>query len=330
MTTYVLGAGASYHAGYPLAADLGTKLRHWISANIPEGNFWRACIEELHQVYCGLDDLESILTELEECPPGSRAATLTGNVRASVKVCIPEFFNGLREQPALLYDKLACQRIQPGDVVITFNYDLACERSLKNEGLWEISDGYGFRIPLHNVPPSRVKVLKLHGSTNWYGPLFGGMRGFFQMGPQALPSRPAIVFPQDFQFLSYPKELYDPLSVRDSRPAILPALITLARRKRFYVETSLGTREWEEFWNDLWVQARNALQDSERIVIIGYSMPAADEAARSLLLSASNKDASIAIYSGQGSAAIRNEFLSQGFARVEPHGANRFEDFLAS
>ncbi len=330
MTTYVLGAGASYHAGYPLAADLGKTLHDWISCNIPEGNFWRGCIEELHELYGGLEDIESILTELEECPPGSRAATLTGNIRASVKVCIPEFFNGLRKAQALLYDQMASERMKTGDVVITFNYDLACERSLRSAGLWEISDGYGFNIPLDAIPPSKVKVLKLHGSTNWYGPLFGGMRGFFQAGPKSLPSRPTILFPQDFDFLSYSRELRDPLSARDSRPGIVPAIITLTRQKRFYVETSSGGREWEGFWHDIWTQAQCALQSTQKIIIIGYSMPTADEAARTLLFNTSNKDATITICSGSRSTAIRDEFASHGFTRLETFRNGLFEEFLAS
>lgn len=330
MKTYVLGAGASYHAGYPLAGELGKKLYDWISCNIPEGNFWRGCIEELHGHYGGLEDLESILTELDERPPGSRAATLNGNIRASVNVCIPEFFNSLRKTQALLYDQLACERIQPGDVVITFNYDVLCERSLKKAGLWEVGDGYGFNIALDAIPPSKVKVLKLHGSTNWFKPLFGGMRGFFQAGPNALPSRPVILFPQDFEFLSYSKELCDPLCAREAKPGILPAIITLTRHKRFYDETSLGVRELEEFWRDIWTQAEYALRSSEKIVIIGYSMPTADEAAKTLLLNTSNKDAGVTICSGRGSAAIRDEFGSHGFTRIETLRNGLFEDFLAS
>ena len=30
MKTYILGAGASYHAGYPLASRLGNRLADWI------------------------------------------------------------------------------------------------------------------------------------------------------------------------------------------------------------------------------------------------------------------------------------------------------------
>jgi hypothetical protein len=328
MTTYVLGAGASYHAGYPLASNLGIRLYDWVKSSIPEGNFWRASIEELNELYGGLKDLEAILTALEEHPLGTRAASLSGNTRASIKVCIPEFFNALRNTQAALYDRLADERVTSGDIVITFNYDVLLERSLRKAGLWEISDGYGFEIPLRAIAPSKVKVLKLHGSTNWFGPLFGGMRGFFQAGPNALPSRPAILFPQDFEFLSYPRELYDPLSVRNTRPGILPALITLTRHKRFYVESSSGTREWEDFWRDLWTQAARALRSTDEIVVIGYSMPKADEAARDLLLESANKNAKVTICCGEGSETIRNEFHSCGFRRLESLEGGYFEDFI--
>src|SRR5579862_2758944 len=95
-TTYVLGAGASYHAGYPLAGQLGEALNYWVLDNRPTNYVWRGCVEELYKLYGGFQDLESILTELDECPPGSRAATLnsTGNrnCRGAVRVCLPEFF----------------------------------------------------------------------------------------------------------------------------------------------------------------------------------------------------------------------------------------------
>src|SRR6266566_1500453 len=68
MTTYVLGAGASFHAGYPLAGDLGNCLYAWVKANVPSNDFWRGCIEELHEAYGGLGDIESILTDLDGCP----------------------------------------------------------------------------------------------------------------------------------------------------------------------------------------------------------------------------------------------------------------------
>jgi hypothetical protein len=58
-------------------------------------------------------------------------------------------------------------------IVISFNYDLGAERSLQAAGLWHINDGYGFRLK-QDGSTSPVRMLKLHGSTNWRRLLFGG------------------------------------------------------------------------------------------------------------------------------------------------------------
>src|SRR5713101_7063837 len=76
MTTYVLGAGASAHAGFPLAADLGNKLRAWTSGNRPDGYDYWTGIDELHALYGGLGNIEEILTDLDAPLPGSRASGL--------------------------------------------------------------------------------------------------------------------------------------------------------------------------------------------------------------------------------------------------------------
>lgn len=69
---------------------------------------------------------------------------------------------------------------------------------------------------------------------------------------------------------------------------------------------------------------------SDKIIIIGYSMPRADEAARMLLFNTANKDATITICSGSKSAAIRDEFASHGFTWLETFRNGLFEEFLAS
>jgi hypothetical protein len=339
-TTYVLGAGASYHAGYPLAGQLGEVLHNWIVHNRPANYIWRGCIEELYRLYGGLEDLESILTELDECPPNSRAAALKAdgnlNCRGAVRVCLPELFTALRVRPAPLYDRLANERVRPGDTIITFNYDQACERSLKKADapLWEISDGYGFDIGIGAIPGSSVRVLKLHGSTNGWVLYFGGIRGECHGDLHTQDSRPVILYPNDFDFLCYTEKLCDPLCVDIlkpdvPKPGVFPLLITLTRNKRFYEDTSLG-RQWEGFWSGLWMQAEHAVQSSEKIVIIGYSFPSADKEARTLLLERSNKNARIEIFCGSSSRPIVAEFASRGFARVEAYGKGFFEEFLNS
>jgi hypothetical protein len=318
---------------HPFAwADLGRELLDWASQAGKNFEPFRSSLETLAATYGDLRDLEQILTDLDGVPSNERVAALTRSERAfirqAVEHSIPGLFNCIRAKPAPLYDQMSRHRIREGDLVITFNYDVAIEHSLKREGLWHINDGYGFELGISGLPASKVKILKLHGSTNWWGPLFDGLRGFFQAGPNSLPSRPVVLFAHDFEFLGYPPGSRDPQYRGDSRPAVQTALIIPTRHKRFYLQTSFG-REWEEFWKDLWNQAAQALNASEEIVIIGYSMPVADEDARQLLFQKPNKNSRITLLCGGRSKSICEEFKSHGFAHAAVSKSGRFEEFLA-
>lgn len=264
------------------------------------------------------------------CLPNSRAATLPTQIRpyllSSFRESIREFFNDLRQQPAPLYKRLVRERVCAGDAIITFNYDMACERELREAGLWEIGDGYGFSVGGSTPGNSRVNVLKLHGSTNWFGFYFGGTLGGSQFST-VFPLRPILFFRPDFEYLGYADEVKDPESRSIEKAPGETALIMPMLNKRFYKQTILG-REWESFWRDIWGLAAEALRASDKIVLIGYSMPIADEAARSLLLDESNKDANVAAYCGSRSSSIRDEFSSNNFTTARDTGEGRFEEFL--
>jgi hypothetical protein len=334
MVTYVLGAGASIHAGYPLAGRLGEALYDWAIVNRPATCVWRSYIESLRELYGNLSNLEEILTELDECPPSSRAASLThnsrGNTRGAIRALIPEFFNSLREPSvatADLYHELARSCVRQDDVIVTFNYDLACERALKIAGLWQISDGYGF--PLHSkaIPPSKLRILKMHGSTNWIGILFDGNMGFSQVSGGAYGPRPTLLRKTDFGFFGYPDGIHDPHCEHISVTGGDPALILPTLHKDFFHQTSFG-REWEPFWDHIWGQAQEALRSADEIAIIGYSMPLADERARRLLLQESNHGAVVSIFCGRNTSDLCEEFRTHGFERVKSRGAGCFKDFL--
>ncbi len=333
MTTYVLGAGASRHAGYPLTAELGNRLYEWARQS---DLAWRGYIESLNELYDGLTDLEQILTELHERPADSRAATLSkmqcGNTLGAVEVAIPEFFHGLRQKPikgADLYEALARRKIRSGDRILTFNYDLACELALRKERMWEIGDGYGFPLGVGITPPSKVMVSKLHGSTNWLGILFDGNMGFSQASNNVYGPRPCLFGERDFTYLGYSNDVRDPLCKHISTTGGEPALILPTLHKNFFHQTSFG-REWAPFWNHIWSEAARALNASERIVIIGYSMPKADERARELLLKGSNPNAEILVFSGSRTSAICEEFHDSGFQTVSSPGQGYFEDYLST
>lgn len=331
MTTYVLGAGASAHPGFPLAADLGNKLRAWTSCNRPDGYDYWTGIDELHALYGGLGNIEEILSDLDGPLPGSRASGLDPSVRKRLLdnflVALREFLDHLNIGPATLYRCFGREHVQPGDVLITFNYDVELERELRKIKLWEISDGYGFRIELPTISRSKVTVLKLHGSMNWFWLIMGGILG--ASSPSSIfGSRPVILRERDFAYLGYPDGLQDPQCAAMTIRQAAPGMILPLRGKGFSWKTIFGN-EGEPFWDDLWRQAECALQSSEDIVMIGYGMATVDERARTLLLANANQRARIALFCGQKRTAdIRDEFAAHGFRHVETPGDGTFKSYL--
>jgi hypothetical protein len=333
MKTYVLGAGASRHVGYPLMAQFGASLLDWLDRNkdldqVTHDDWMN--LNQLYQMYGGLTDIERILTDLVECPADSPVARLqpiiSAQIRSSVRHSIHGCFSDLAPSDAPLYRKLVCERVVSGDALITFNYDIGLERELKKVELWEVGDGYGFQID--GLPTGKVKALKLHGSVNWSGTIFGGNLGFGCGGESnALGTRPVIFFQREFEALGYPVGTIDPECAGISASGLEFCLILPILSKKFYFQTRYG-REWEHFFHALWRQAYEALRASDEVVIIGYSLPAADMHARKLLFDGISRDARIVICSGVDSDRLCEMFRCQGFRRIASVPSGLFEQYL--
>jgi len=329
MTVYILGAGASIHAGYPLASGLGKSLAAWIDT-LPQDHQYRCHLSQIIDAYGTLDNFEGILTDLMTCPPGSPAASLPSAVlpylRNDLQDAIREHFDIIRTAPAPLYDRLA-HGLRRGDLVITYNYDLAIECALRAAGLWEIRTGYGF--PIGDVQqPSPIEVLKLHGSTNWGALLFGGVtgNGYFGGHHDSLGARPVLCSRPDQEYLGLP-DFVDPLCVGLDTVCRLLAMIMPALPKTFYFATIFG-HEWKPFWDSLWRRAEDAIARAEELVIIGYSMPAADERARGLLLGTTNKAVRLTICCGNATTSLQQEFRNHGFTSIQHIADPTFAGFL--
>lgn len=331
MTTYILGAGASVHAGYPLARDLGSSVLEWLRQGKLSHTLtdYFANLRQVSDLYGGLDNLEEILADLDDPKPDSPTASFRRSVRAdlrdSTRIPMPEYFHEiLLSFAAPLYRELATTNVRPGDTIITFNYDIACERELKRAGLWEIGTGYGFSLGIDQIPPSAVEVLKLHGSVNWLAILMGG-RPYGQFDPDETLNV-VIYGSRQFESLGYSPDLCDSACKLIRDPGGKPALV-MGFRKKFFSETSFG-RRLEDFWQRLWSRAEVALDTSEEIVVIGYSLPVADERARELLLKKASRGAQITICCGGRSSYVSDEFRGHGFSRVKTIGGGCFEDYL--
>jgi hypothetical protein len=174
MAVYVFGAGASVSAGYPLASKLLNALSAWLDRCddsihwVPRA---RNRILQLRETFGPLDDFESILERLDAC--GQTRITPTGPttyqqdpldilhdyteglqgidgrnpelgaqgfypqyLRSDLVLAFREFFyetETKRVEP-VAYDTFAHNRATSDSSIITFNYDVAVERSLAKCG----------------------------------------------------------------------------------------------------------------------------------------------------------------------------------------------------
>jgi hypothetical protein len=145
------------------------------------------------------------------------------------------------------------EKVDEGDVVITFNYDLVIEKLAEAV---RATTGEKFRVPT-SVPegmtfPGMVTVLKLHGSVNWRMTAGGN-------------AKPEVVAQADDYFaLSCPS---DEMVIASPGPTKLA--------------TTVGGP-----LSSLWAAATFALRRAEAVVFVGYRFPPTDSAARRELIDA--------------------------------------------
>ncbi len=323
-TTFIFGAGASFHAGYPFIRTMGAQLLAWM--RVPRDTFyfnfaWSAdFLEERFG-----DHIENIFNGMQmEIGRQQPGYTLLANVyRPCLIEAMRQWFADIhRQHAAPTYERFAAEVVMPGDTVITFNYDVSLDSKLRQSGKWAIGDGYGFRV--ESLPTgSTVRLLKLHGSINWLAILFGGRPSGIISASGPFGSRPAFGT-DDLTALGY-TGLVDPSFASTS--AAIPPLMFPTNRKQFFFDTNLG-RQWEAFWSRMWRSAKRALQTSERIVVCGYGMYPIDRRGRNLLLKG-KIEGEIEVCCGSESTRIAQELRDQG-RRVHEAEQTYFEPWVSA
>ncbi len=329
-TAYVFGAGASFDAGYPLCSELGNRLLNFMCEST---NPWICAAGEFFQDEFGQSpNMEDMITTIE-----TRIESLKGNLqpdakaersrianhRGSLAAALREFFCTIRVTQSGSYGTFAEKVVQPGDTIITFNYDDSLDRELRRRGIWNVSSGYGFPLG-YEEHASEIVLLKLHGSVNWLVSLFGGATaGAFLIDPASSMGSAPVIHQADLSFLGY-EEFTGRIYQSGAAP---PCLILPGRTKQFFYDTSLG-REFSEFWENLWGHARAALSTCEKVVICGYSLPEADAQARQLLFGCTGKGTPIEIVSGSETERIAQEFRKSGFSSVAESRGRYFSDWI--
>ena len=199
--TFVFGAGASLHVGYPLVSTMGEALLEFM---LNSSNPWQQdAAWFLIEAFGKSPNVEDLITTAQRrirllkdvnAPDAEGDRSKLGNSLGALSASLREWFRTIHTKPAPAYAEFANKLVQAGDVVITFNYDDSLDRELKRAGKWDVSRGYGF--PLGAVDHlSDVLMLKLHGSVNWLVSIFGGARGgstWVSSDPSSLGRYPVI------------------------------------------------------------------------------------------------------------------------------------------
>lgn len=220
-------------------------------------------------------------TRLKPVPSGAKEA-YTALCRMYARIIL-ETTNPLKPTTRGPISRLIRHSLNDGTCnIITFNQDIIIEKSIcsiSSDLLWYPDTGYAIPFSMYSVPTkkkpplfelssgleSKVKILKLHGSLNWY----------------TLTRSPNLI----------PSTMSQSRSLRCTRNISVPPDMT-------FVSKGLGRKNWHtwpaivppvyekgaflnETLSPVWNAARSAIENANRIVVFGYSFPQADQQARS-------------------------------------------------
>ena len=220
--------------------------------------------------------------------------------------------------------------------MITFNYDATLERVLFQQGKWSPGDGFGFdlrfqqsrqdRTPANPWGSSAVKILHLHGATGWYPrPTFGP--GFQPQGSGAVSADVFGSAPMETNVALDPQFL-EGLGIFNV-DACLPDTLPVATERHVVIHPSFlkDYLSEEGVIPPLWRRAADDLRRAERIFVVGYSLPTADSAALTLLLTNCNRGVA-RVVNPDGRVKMKLGRLLRSGDMFE--GTARFEEWVAA
>jgi hypothetical protein len=166
---------------------------------------------------------------------------------------------------------------QTRSVVITFNYDCLLEKAASGV----LTDGNGnqlyyadlYPVPITSIllrraavladePQETLRLLKLHGSVNWY---YSGSNTFY--GEQ--------IYDIGLQAGWGPNNVDSMTDLQAKAPDKIPLIVPPTATKSTYFNN--------ETIRSQWILARRAIESAENLYCIGYSFPETDVMVRSLV-----------------------------------------------
>lgn len=266
---FVLGAGFSYAAGFPLAWQLLPETFARLDNDAQE--FLLRAIRYLYPVrksttteqllrQIGIEEFMSLVGMCERfnerMPTTFLKRPRIRELRRKLLTATTDLMIARQKQAerkgVLGYVDAFIKKLQPTDTIVTFNWDVLLERRLRHTPVtFAYSAAAGAR--------QRLLVLKLHGSIDWFH------------GEELARTDEAEGVERQLYRLHYYK-LIDPSA--DWRGTATPFIVP----PTFFKEVQ-GTTDLET----IWARAFEALQIADEIHIFGYRLPREDMYARAVL-----------------------------------------------
>jgi hypothetical protein len=287
---------------------------------------WRENIEDfMTSIEQEIDDLRSTVNtgknlHKDQLEKSLNAATCFNNMAFICANVINESQNGPSDTA---YHELL-KFCSPDDVFLTFNWDTLLDRALADSGCWSPNNGYGLKfesildgcwkseMDSSQIIQTNLRLLKLHGSTNWLIPLTS-------IQPMTLEEKSIVPGPEKI-FLYWHGSLpfstfkgrwrggyaptcygYYPPSLPFSSfseeslaapPGYIKIRMTPAKIFSPFKEpednglvsaplliTPVRQKQYDKYASSIesvWSQSQEALLSADRIVIVGYSFPPTD------------------------------------------------------
>jgi hypothetical protein len=316
---FILGAGASRFAGYPLAPDLWPFVRERAARHSIAKEGAEAVIEAMERILRVLPAAEQERPNLEEVFACLDLAELGTNFLSIEKVdwsLLRLKVIGMINWALLLHqDRLRdrsehgnrvalvlkrwTDELRPGETIISFNWDILHETAFWQANKWHYADGYGFRcVEASANIRSPIRMLKLHGSVNWAQRDEDDCEPSIEHRDTFFPGandRPGSNLKSAGQW-------------NEGRYLIIPSYLKNVSTNRLLLK--------------LWNQASDALVAASEVIVIGFQLHRADALARQLLAAAllrNEREFSIRVVSPPGSTDQWDDFcygIGRGLRRV--------------
>jgi hypothetical protein len=300
---YILGAGFSWSAGFPLAKDFFSFVSSHIqnsidTRDIGNSGFFNELDDftkkvEKHYQWI-LTDVELLCTYMDLAILSNSLGIFQGifNSLDDLRLFRIKFSGAIVRAFRYKHDEFKisrrertekekeanklywefCEILEEGDTVISFNYDLLVEMGLWQQNKWTFLDGHGFKKDIEDFRSEITKIYSEDKPTKSKVRILKlhGSLGWFRK-----KFTDEIVFgemPDSFE--DYFGEFFEK---GDPSPAVS------YDEGSTLIEPSYIKQFDNPYLIDIWKQAINAIISANEIVIIGYSLPPADSASQLLL-----------------------------------------------